>query len=509
MSIITASIAPSDLAGPPTSRGSASADPAEFAVELQTATDGAASSTGGQAGTTTDPAGGLAQAGPVAPALVPTEPHTPAAAGGSTAPQATAPGAAPVVPTADPAGTGTSAVPLGAQPTGAAPLAAVPQDSPAQGAAPQGAAPQGAAPQYAAPASELPASGAAPASDQPSVGHRTGRHAAGDALPSPISASAAASATVLPPAASAVASSPLAAHPAATTPGDDTSTVAAAADVLTAPGQPAPGQPGASQPGVSQPGVSQPAGPVRAGSRAAALTDASGGNAADLGSASSSQPAPAPATVPVLPGLETAPPVPAAAAIGNLARPAARVVAAPTSAPQAFAAALAQPTVSQPASAASIGAPAAPQAPAPLNQQLAPPLLGLRTAGEGTHVLTLTVSPDAVGPVTVRAHVTGDTMRIELSAPTGQGTDALKAMLPDLKRDLAQGGLGSALTIASPGSDSSAAGSQNPFGGAGGAFDQNDRPNYFRSTGSSTVPVSAGSSTATTVGATSALDVLV
>ena len=504
MSIITASIAPSDLAGPPTSRGSASADPAEFAVELQTATDGAASSTGGQAGTTTDPAGGLAQAGPVAPALVPTEPHTPAAAGGSTAPQATAPGAAPVVPTADPAGTGTSAVPLGAQPTGAAPLAAVPQDSPAQGAAPQGAAPQGAAPQYAAPASELPASGAAPASDQPSVGHRTGRHAAGDALPSPISASAAASATVLPPAASAVASSPLAAHPAATTPGDDTSTVAAAADVLTAPGQPAPGQPGASQPGVSQ-----PAGPVRAGSRAAALTDASGGNAADLGSASSSQPAPAPATVPVLPGLETAPPVPAAAAIGNLARPAARVVAAPTSAPQAFAAALAQPTVSQPASAASIGAPAAPQAPAPLNQQLAPPLLGLRTAGEGTHVLTLTVSPDAVGPVTVRAHVTGDTMRIELSAPTGQGTDALKAMLPDLKRDLAQGGLGSALTIASPGSDSSAAGSQNPFGGAGGAFDQNDRPNYFRSTGSSTVPVSAGSSTATTVGATSALDVLV
>jgi len=504
MSIITASIAPSDLAGPPTSRGSASADPAEFAVELQTATDGAASSTGGQAGTTTDPAGGLAQAGPVAPALVPTEPHTPAAAGGSTAPQATAPGAAPVVPTADPAGTGTSAVPLGAQPTGAAPLAAVPQDSPAQGAAPQGAAPQGAAPQYAAPASELPASGAAPASDQPSVGHRTGRHAAGDALPGPISASAAASATVLPPAASAVASSPLAAHPAATTPGDDTSTVAAAADVLTAPGQP-----GASQPGVSQPGVSQPAGPVRAGSRAAALTDASGGNAADLGSASSSQPAPAPATVPVLPGLETAPPVPAAAAIGNLARPAARVVAAPTSAPQAFAAALAQPTVSQPASAASIGAPAAPQAPAPLNQQLAPPLLGLRTAGEGTHVLTLTVSPDAVGPVTVRAHVTGDTMRIELSAPTGQGTDALKAMLPDLKRDLAQGGLGSALTIASPGSDSSAAGSQNPFGGAGGAFDQNDRPNYFRSTGSSTVPVSAGSSTATTVGATSALDVLV
>ena len=504
MSIITASIAPSDLAGPPTSRGSASADPAEFAVELQTATDGAASSTGGQAGTTTDPAGGLAQAGPVAPALVPTEPHTPAAAGGSTAPQATAPGAAPVVPTADPAGTGTSAVPLGAQPTGAAPLAAVPQDSPAQGAAPQGAAPQ-----YAAPASELPASGAAPASDQPSVGHRTGRHAAGDALPGPISASAAASATVLPPAASAVASSPLAAHPAATTPGDDTSTVAAAADVLTAPGQPAPGQPGASQPGVSQPGVSQPAGPVRAGSRAAALTDASGGNAADLGSASSSQPAPAPATVPVLPGLETAPPVPAAAAIGNLARPAARVVAAPTSAPQAFAAALAQPTVSQPASAASIGAPAAPQAPAPLNQQLAPPLLGLRTAGEGTHVLTLTVSPDAVGPVTVRAHVTGDTMRIELSAPTGQGTDALKAMLPDLKRDLAQGGLGSALTIASPGSDSSAAGSQNPFGGAGGAFDQNDRPNYFRSTGSSTVPVSAGSSTATTVGATSALDVLV
>jgi flagellar hook-length control protein FliK len=122
-------------------------------------------------------------------------------------------------------------------------------------------------------------------------------------------------------------------------------------------------------------------------------------------------------------------------------------------------------------------------------------------------VLTLTVSPDAVGPVTVRAHITGDTMRVELSAPTAQGTDALKSMLPDLKRDLAQGGMNSALTISSSSADGSAA-NQNPFGGAGGSFAGGDRPSYFRNAGTSTVPVSSGSPRPISVSATSALDVL-
>src|SRR5690606_13932386 len=51
------------------------------------------------------------------------------------------------------------------------------------------------------------------------------------------------------------------------------------------------------------------------------------------------------------------------------------------------------------------------------------------------------------GPVTVRAHVGADGIRIELLAPTDQGREALKAMLPDLKRDLAQGGMGASLHL--------------------------------------------------------------
>ena len=105
----------------------------------------------------------------------------------------------------------------------------------------------------------------------------------------------------------------------------------------------------------------------------------------------------------------------------------------------------------------------------PLNAQLAPTLFHLRSAEAGTHVLTLTVAPEAVGPVTVRAHVGADGIRIELSAPTAQGRSALDAMLPDLRRDLSQGGMNSALSLAAPNSDGSTSG-RSPFDGAAGSF---------------------------------------
>lgn len=112
-------------------------------------------------------------------------------------------------------------------------------------------------------------------------------------------------------------------------------------------------------------------------------------------------------------------------------------------------------------SATALLPPPAPVTP-PLNVQLAPALFNLRGAESGTHVLTLTVAPEAVGPVTVRAHVGADGIRIELSAPTGQGRSALDAMLPELRRDLSQAGMNSSLSLAA-----------NPDGSAGGrsAFD--------------------------------------
>jgi flagellar hook-length control protein FliK len=213
------------------------------------------------------------------------------------------------------------------------------------------------------------------------------------------------------------------------------------------------------------------------------------------------------ASVPSLPTVASSAPLSATTAVAGAARPAVRVVATTAPDPRAFAAALAQPAISHTQVPTAASAPPPPAQPEPLNTQLAAPLFAMRSAGSGTHVLTLTVSPESVGPVTVRAHVTDGLMRVELSAPTAQGTDALHAMLPDLKRDLSQGGLNSALSISSPTADGAAAGSQNPFGGAGG-FARDDRPSYFRNAPTTPAAPAASSSRPISVGATSALDVL-
>jgi flagellar hook-length control protein FliK len=64
-------------------------------------------------------------------------------------------------------------------------------------------------------------------------------------------------------------------------------------------------------------------------------------------------------------------------------------------------------------------------------------VLAFAQAPDGDHRITVTVSPDDLGPVTVRAYIAGDTMRIELSAPTETGRDAIRHILTDLRRDLA------------------------------------------------------------------------
>ncbi|MBY0178319.1 flagellar hook-length control protein FliK, partial [Curtobacterium herbarum] len=81
-------------------------------------------------------------------------------------------------------------------------------------------------------------------------------------------------------------------------------------------------------------------------------------------------------------------------------------------------------------------APAIPAtAPQPVAQQLARPLFTLAHAGPGEHVLTVQLTPEALGPVTVRAHVTGHGMHVELFAASDVGRDAVRQILPDLRRD--------------------------------------------------------------------------
>jgi len=81
--------------------------------------------------------------------------------------------------------------------------------------------------------------------------------------------------------------------------------------------------------------------------------------------------------------------------------------------------------------------------------QLSRPIFTLAAAGPGSHTMTISVTPDTLGPVTVRAHVSPDGIRVELFAPTDLGRDAIRAILPDLRKDLAGAGVGANLDLSS------------------------------------------------------------
>lgn len=85
--------------------------------------------------------------------------------------------------------------------------------------------------------------------------------------------------------------------------------------------------------------------------------------------------------------------------------------------------------------------------PARLTPQLAGPLFSLAHAAPGQHVMTLQVSPEDLGPLTVRAHIDAAGVRIELFAPGEVGRDALRIILPELRRGLAESGLGASLDL--------------------------------------------------------------
>ncbi len=107
-----------------------------------------------------------------------------------------------------------------------------------------------------------------------------------------------------------------------------------------------------------------------------------------------------------------------------------------------------QPPAASPVQAAPASLSAAAASP-PLNTQLQGPLFSLVSAKPGEHTVTLSVTPDNLGPVTVRAQIGTDGIRVELFAPNDAGREALRAILQDLKRDLASAGLGAELDLSS------------------------------------------------------------
>ncbi|GAA1251051.1 hypothetical protein JOF42_002483 [Microbacterium phyllosphaerae] len=70
--------------------------------------------------------------------------------------------------------------------------------------------------------------------------------------------------------------------------------------------------------------------------------------------------------------------------------------------------------------------------------QVSPVVVSIAQRPTGTHHLTMTVNPDSLGPVTVRAHISASgEVQVELSGATDAGRDALRGILIDLRRDLA------------------------------------------------------------------------
>jgi flagellar hook-length control protein FliK len=93
--------------------------------------------------------------------------------------------------------------------------------------------------------------------------------------------------------------------------------------------------------------------------------------------------------------------------------------------------------------AAPDGAPAPhqPAGPPQLTQQVAGPVLSLRTAGDGNHQLTIALHPAELGPVNVHVRILGDSMTIQLASSSADAHDALREALPQLRQELQAAGL--------------------------------------------------------------------
>ncbi|MCV9996269.1 flagellar hook-length control protein FliK [Paeniglutamicibacter sp. ZC-3] len=149
------------------------------------------------------------------------------------------------------------------------------------------------------------------------------------------------------------------------------------------------------------------------------------------------------------------------------------------------------------------------QTPAPLHRQLLGPIASLAAGPNGERTLSVNIAPEALGPITVKALLGGEGIRMELSAPTDAGREALRAMLPELRRELAATGSGTIML--STGTDSSSTpgghtGSQNAGGGDARSF--TGAPSPGMRTRGEPAPETPGRETALSLHDTAHLDVM-
>lgn len=202
--------------------------------------------------------------------------------------------------------------------------------------------------------------------------------------------------------------------------------------------------------GTPAPGLRAAVGPVVAATAPSSLTTS------PVAPATLATPAPA-AMAPAVAATGTAAAFAAVATAGGNTPDTARVDTTPAVAPTdavaaAGAAAAAAPPASQPATAAPAPAPqpgaqTPSQAGATLQPQLAKPLFTLAGAPHGQHIMTLKVTPEDLGPMTVRAHIDAAGVRIELFAPGDAGREAIRGILPELRKELADAGFGASLDV--------------------------------------------------------------
>ncbi|MFK3833726.1 hypothetical protein [Microbacterium sp. NPDC087868] len=177
-----------------------------------------------------------------------------------------------------------------------------------------------------------------------------------------------------------------------------------------------------------------------------------------------------------------------ASGVTAAAAPAPSTVADPSDRPAGPAAATPSAPVVAPAASASAPAVAVVSPPEPpasarsVATQVSPVVVNIAQRPAGSHQLTMTVSPDTLGPVTVRAHIgqNGD-VRVELVGATDAGREALRAIVSDLRRDLAAVLPHANLSLTSSSASSTDAGGSDRFAqpgtdpGAGGqAGDRRD-----------------------------------
>lgn len=90
-------------------------------------------------------------------------------------------------------------------------------------------------------------------------------------------------------------------------------------------------------------------------------------------------------------------------------------------------------------------------APAPTAAQLVEPVAAVHRRGlDGTHTITVDITPDELGPVRVEVQLREGNVELRLSGHSEAARDALRAALPDLRRALEAAGVGTGSFQVSP-----------------------------------------------------------